>query len=34
LFDGRDVGETSGMEYIVPFEEFLNKIRKDTNVDI
>jgi len=23
LFDGRDVGQTSGMNYIVPFEEFL-----------
>ena len=23
LFDGRDVGETSGMDYVVPFEVFL-----------
>ena len=27
LLDGRDVGETSALEYIDPFEEFLNNIR-------
>jgi 2,3-bisphosphoglycerate-independent phosphoglycerate mutase len=26
LLDGRDVGETSGMEYIVPFEAFLKEL--------
>ena len=34
LFDGRDVGETSGMEYVVPFEAFLEQIRKDTKCDV
>ncbi|MDR3019692.1 MAG: 2,3-bisphosphoglycerate-independent phosphoglycerate mutase [Treponema sp.] len=29
LFDGRDVGETSALEYIDPFEEFL----KELNID-
>mgnify|MGYP004517846853 CR=1 FL=1 len=27
LLDGRDVGETSGMDYITPFEAFLNELR-------
>ena len=27
LLDGRDVGETSALEYINPFEEFLDKLR-------
>ena len=27
LIDGRDVGETSALEYIRPFEEFLNSVR-------
>ncbi len=27
LIDGRDVGETSALEYIRPFEEFLNTLR-------
>ncbi len=27
LIDGRDVGETSALEYILPFEEFLNSVR-------
>lgn len=26
LFDGRDVGETSGMDYIVPFEKFIAEL--------
>ncbi|MBQ7161104.1 MAG: 2,3-bisphosphoglycerate-independent phosphoglycerate mutase [Clostridia bacterium] len=29
LLDGRDVGETSALEYVVPFEEFLNGLRSD-----
>ncbi len=29
LIDGRDVGETSALEYIVPFEEFLTSINDD-----
>jgi len=27
LIDGRDVGETSALEYILPFEEFLSSVR-------
>ncbi len=33
LIDGRDVGETSALEYINPFEEFLADLR-DANYDI
>ncbi len=33
LIDGRDVGETSALDYIVPFEEFLDSIR-DNNFDV
>ena len=29
LLDGRDVGETSALEYILPFEEFLSTLRSD-----
>ena len=29
LFDGRDVGETSALEYIDPFEAFLKELRDD-----
>ena len=29
LIDGRDVGETSALEYINPFEEFLDQLRSD-----
>ena len=29
LIDGRDVGETSALDYILPFEEFLNTLRAD-----
>jgi len=29
LLDGRDVGETSALEYIDPFEEFLAELNKD-----
>ncbi len=28
LLDGRDVGETSALEYVVPFEEFLNELNE------
>ena len=30
LIDGRDVGETSALEYICPFEEYLSKLRTDS----
>ncbi len=30
LLDGRDVGETSALDYVLPFEEFLNSIRDDS----
>ncbi|MEN9352792.1 MAG: hypothetical protein RL318_117 [Fibrobacterota bacterium] len=33
LLDGRDVGETSALEYVEPFEEFLNGLR-DANFDV
>lgn len=33
LLDGRDVGETSALDYILPFEEFLNTLR-DATYDI
>ncbi len=29
LIDGRDVGETSALDYVLPFEEFLNSLRSD-----
>ncbi len=29
LLDGRDVGETSALEYVLPFEEFLEVLRSD-----
>ena len=29
LLDGRDVGETSALDYVCPFEEFLNEIRSE-----
>ncbi len=29
LIDGRDVGETSALDYILPFEEFLAELRDD-----
>ncbi len=29
LIDGRDVGETSALDYILPFEEFLNSLRSN-----
>ncbi|MBO5380316.1 MAG: 2,3-bisphosphoglycerate-independent phosphoglycerate mutase [Clostridia bacterium] len=30
LIDGRDVGETSALDYIVPFEDFLSELRSDS----
>ena len=30
LIDGRDVGETSALDYIVPFEEYLDSLRDDS----
>ena len=33
LIDGRDVGETSALDYILPFEEYLNSLR-DNSFDI
>lgn len=29
LLDGRDVGETSALEYVLPFEDFLSGLNKD-----
>ncbi len=29
LLDGRDVGETSALDYVLPFEEFLNGLRSE-----
>lgn len=29
LLDGRDVGETSALDYVIPFEEFLDSLRND-----
>ncbi len=33
LLDGRDVGETSALEYVLPFEEFLSSLR-DADFDV
>ena len=33
LLDGRDVGETSALEYVVPFEAFLEALRREAGVD-
>ncbi len=33
LLDGRDVGETSALEYVVPFEEFLANLNRSAGVD-
>ncbi len=30
LLDGRDVGETSALEYVEPFEEFISSLRSDS----
>ena len=29
LLDGRDVGETSALDYVLPYEEYLNSVRSD-----
>ncbi|NTW35631.1 MAG: flagellar biosynthesis protein FliQ, partial [Syntrophobacteraceae bacterium] len=33
LLDGRDVGETSALEYVLPFEDFLSNLNTDAGVD-
>ncbi len=33
LLDGRDVGETSALEYVDPFEDFLAKLNREYGVD-
>ncbi|MEJ5348963.1 MAG: 2,3-bisphosphoglycerate-independent phosphoglycerate mutase [Desulfosoma sp.] len=33
LLDGRDVGETSALEYVVPFEKFLENLNRSAGVD-
>ncbi|MGV8074607.1 MAG: 2,3-bisphosphoglycerate-independent phosphoglycerate mutase [Syntrophobacteraceae bacterium] len=33
LLDGRDVGETSALDYVLPFEEFLRGINKEAGAD-
>lgn len=33
LLDGRDVGETSALEYVVPFEEYLAELNRQAGVD-
>lgn len=33
LLDGRDVGETSALEYVVPFESFLRELNEQAGVD-
>ena len=33
LFDGRDVGETSALDYVDPFEAFLSELDSDGTVD-
>lgn len=30
LLDGRDVGETSALDYVLPFEHYLDELRSDT----
>ena len=30
LIDGRDVGETSALDYVLPFEEYLDSVRDDS----
>jgi 2,3-bisphosphoglycerate-independent phosphoglycerate mutase len=34
LLDGRDVGETSALEYVDPFEEFLTELNREFDADI
>ena len=33
LLDGRDVPETSALDYVDPFEEFLSKINQEYSAD-
>ncbi|MGA7876736.1 MAG: 2,3-bisphosphoglycerate-independent phosphoglycerate mutase, partial [Desulfoferrobacter sp.] len=33
LLDGRDVGETSALEYVDPFESFLSELNEEAQVD-
>jgi 2,3-bisphosphoglycerate-independent phosphoglycerate mutase len=33
LLDGRDVGETSALEYVIPFEDYLAKLNAEAKVD-
>mgnify|MGYP000913121821 CR=1 FL=1 len=33
LLDGRDVGETSALDYVTPFEDFLAKLNAEAGVD-
>jgi 2,3-bisphosphoglycerate-independent phosphoglycerate mutase len=33
LLDGRDVGETSALEYVIPFESFLKELNRKAGVD-
>ena len=33
LLDGRDVGETSALDYVLPFEDFLKEINAEAGVD-
>lgn len=33
LLDGRDVGETSALDYVLPFEAFLSALKSETGVD-
>ncbi|NTW36502.1 MAG: 2,3-bisphosphoglycerate-independent phosphoglycerate mutase, partial [Syntrophobacteraceae bacterium] len=33
LLDGRDVGETSALDYVVPFESFLKEVNEQAGVD-
>lgn len=34
LLDGRDVGETSALDYVIPFEEFLRELNERTGSDV
>jgi 2,3-bisphosphoglycerate-independent phosphoglycerate mutase len=33
LLDGRDVGETSALDYVIPFESFLKEVNEQAGVD-
>lgn len=34
MFDGRDVGETSALSYIVPFEKFIKELNEKNKSNI